>query len=103
MLVKEIVGSEPKKVSPGSFYGIHFHNLIVHAPVIYRIIAIRSLLAEQDESTIYRLRKITDCTSSRRPDHVIDNALMRMTYADGTAVQTDSVVSKEAQKVHNLG
>lgn len=105
MLLQDIVGNSPQKVS--SLYGIHFHNLTAHAPVAQRLIAMRSLLAERDESLIYRLKKISESTSSRRPNEIIENAVLRLAVLENiectTEIPEDSVVSKEAAGVRHAG
>lgn len=104
MLVEEIVSSSPRKVT--SMYGIHFHNIVTHAPVVHRIVAIRSLLAEQDESLIYKLKKITDSTSNRRPESVIENAITRLSVIqndDNIVTPDDSIISKDARQFRRAG
>ena len=102
ILTLEIVGLEPKNISGGSLYGIHFHNIVKHTPLTYRLVNLRSLLAEQDEASIYRLRMITETTSSKTPTEVIENALTRYNFVPDHSYARSpeqSVVGKEAKQV----
>ena len=51
VLLKEIVNSNIKSLNMThrKFYGIYYHDVIVHAPDAYRVVRLRSLLAENDE------------------------------------------------------
>ena len=66
-LLKKIVGPKPKKVSPGKFYGIHFHGLITHLAEIYRLISIRSLVPEQEEATLITSNKLPSTVHHANP------------------------------------
>ena len=85
----------------------NFHNIVTHAPIVYRVVATHSILAEQDESTIWRLRQLTSHTSSGRPSEILENALMRTSYLHMTAspstCQSDNIVAREAHSVKLMG
>ena len=107
MYMKIIFGESPMSMIRGKMYGLYFHNLTSHAPIVYRVIAIRSLLPEQDESVIWKLRQITNNTSSRRPLEVTKNAMMRASYhlesEEITKQNCDRLVAREAQHVKKWG
>ena len=82
MLMKDIVGDNPTKVSPGRFYGIHYHGITAHLADMYRIVPTRSFVPEQEEATFYRLKQIVQRTSSRHPQNVVDNFMARQPYTE---------------------
>ena len=49
--------------------------------MIYRVVSIRSLLAELDEFTILQLRQISSATSSGRPMEISENCLMEQHFS----------------------
>ena len=102
----DIVGRNPKKVSPGKFYGIHFHGLVTHLPELHRLICIRSVIPEQDEALFHQMKQITLNTSSRLPQHVVDNCLSRLSVKRKEAVVTSStkqqsLLARQGAKVNS--
>ena len=79
VLLKEIVNSNVK--SPGmthrKFYGIYYHDVTVHAPDAYRIVCLRSLLAENDERVFGDLRTIANHCSCLQPGKLIGRCLTK--------------------------
>ena len=80
LLLKEIVGPLPKKISANRFYGIHYHGLTSHIGELGRIVAVRSLIPEQEEATFHRLKQYTMNSSSRHSQHVVDNGMLRIQF-----------------------
>lgn len=75
-LCKTVIGN-PNKVTLRKFYGCHFHCLTVHAPQIFRIFCLRSLIPEQQERSFGDMRRISLNTSNRQCGKIIDNAIVR--------------------------
>ena len=67
-------------MSNRKMFGIYYHNLICHALMIYRVVSIRSLLAELDEFTILQLRQISSATSSGRSMEISESCLMEQHF-----------------------
>ena len=102
MLAKTVIGI-PEKLTERKFYGSHFHSLVVHLPEIFRIISLRSILAEQEERSFGSLRKIALGTTNRKPGFVVDNTVLRFNKQQNSDNfknhfnKQDSAISQEAQ------
>lgn len=102
VLCKIVIGT-PKKMTSRKFYGAHFHSLTTHAPEVYRVFCLRSVIPEQEERGFGDLRRISENTSNRQADYVIDNAVMRFNAQqndehreDAFSIQ-ESVISHQAK------
>ena len=78
VLLKEVIGYEPKKITKEKLYGKYLHNLLVHAPIQYRLINGRSINCEGEERFFNLIKQITGSTSSMKPGHVIGNCIIRL-------------------------
>ena len=106
MYLRLAVCNAPKSMSNRKMFGIYYHNLTCHAPMIYRVVSIRSLLAELDESTIWQLRQISSATSSGRPMEISENCLMRATFLNENKtlkINNDHIVGHEGRLVRRAG
>ena len=105
MLLKDIVSDNPTKVSPGRFYGVHYHGITAHLADMYRIVPIRSLVPEQEEATFYRLKQIVQRTSSRHPQNVVDNCMARQPYtvSDHRRNYEHSLLSRQTSQLPRRG
>lgn len=99
----KIVFGTPKKMTSRKFYGTHFHSLTTHAPEVYRVFCLRSVIPEQEERGFGDLRRISENTSNRQAEYVIDNAVMRFNAQqndehreDAFSIQ-ESVISHQAK------
>ncbi|XP_062602067.1 uncharacterized protein LOC134263700, partial [Saccostrea cucullata] len=107
-LCKAVIGN-PIKMSSRKFYGSHFHSLVTHAPEIYRLFCLRSILAENEERSFGTLRSISLNTSDRKPEHVIKNAIIRYNAQQNTPVKPDSfqhqdsIISKQSKFLPTRG
>ena len=100
MKLWKLVGT-PKKIT--NFYGVHFHNLTAHAPIVYRLSSLRSIVAEQEEALIYKLRSIAEETSSKKANEVISNCMIRIQYQQSSTLNVESSISKDSKAVEHLG
>ena len=105
LILLDLVGPSPKKVSAGRFFGIHFHGLTAHLADLYRIISIRSLVPEQEEANFHKLKQIVQRTSSRHPQHVLDNCMIRQAYtvSEERRNYEHSLLSRQASKLTRMG
>ena len=61
-------------------FGKYAHNLLVHAPIQYRIISGESINAEEEERTFNTIQCITKGKTNNRPGHLIGNMIVRHEY-----------------------
>ncbi len=110
VLLKRIVGSTPRSsgMTPRKFFGIYFHDIVNHFPQYYRVVCLRSLLAEKEERHFGALRSIAKNTSSRKPDNVIKTCLTKLGARDlqyeiheghCSFDMQDALISKEARNL----
>ena len=68
----------PKTMTRRKMFGRYFHSLTSHAPILYRLVCLRSMNAEMQERMFGQCKAITRATSSQHPDHIITNILLRL-------------------------
>ena len=78
LLLRDVIGSKPKKLIYNRMYGKYYHSLIHHSPNQLRIISGRAANTEKEESTFNTIKTITNNTSTRHPEHIINNAFIRI-------------------------
>jgi hypothetical protein len=66
VIAKTVFGS-PKKMTTRKFFGSHFHSIVSHLPVIYRIFNTKTILTEQEERGFGDIRSISERTTNRKP------------------------------------
>ena len=76
VLCIEMIGI-PKKLTVRKFYGKYFHSISCHTPALARIISLSSLNSEDEERTFNAISNICRQTSSRRPDEIVENSIVR--------------------------
>ena len=65
-------------MSSRKMFGQHFHALICHAPLLYRIISLCSLNTESEERMFGQCKAITRSTPNHRANHIITNILVKI-------------------------
>ena len=58
-------------------FGKYAHNLLVHAPIQYRLINGESINAEEEERTFNTMKNINKNKTNNRPGHLIGNMIVR--------------------------
>ena len=53
------------------------HNLLVHAPLQYRLVSGASINCEDEERIFNSIKDITQSTTNNKPGHVIGNLIVR--------------------------
>ena len=94
--------SNPKSISQRKMFGTYFHSLMCHSAQLYRIINLRSLNAEHQERTFNQLNSISQQTSNRHPQHVIDNAIIRIQAEKGVNGLMRDVTRAQESEVSKL-
>ena len=78
VLLKDIIQVKNlKKLTRGKFFGKYKHNLLVHAPIQYRLISGESINCEDEERFFSSIKNITRSTTNNKPGHIIGNLIVR--------------------------
>ncbi|KAI8511919.1 AP-5 complex subunit zeta-1 [Branchiostoma belcheri] len=96
ILVREVIGTETKSITKRKLYGQYWHSLTTHAPMLYRIVNLKSVNAENQERMFDSLKGILGQTSSRRPSEVVGMGVLRL-QAEQTR-NTDNLSKDENSK-----
>lgn len=91
----------PKTITRRKMFGRYFHSLTSHAPILYRIVCLRSMNAEVQERMFGQCKAITKTTSSQRPDHIITNILLRLQEESKNNSRSLKVQEGEITKLAN--
>jgi len=96
----------PRSMTKQKMFGQDYHSLTCHSATTYRLISLRSLNTEFQERTFGQANGITRQTSSNHPQHIIDNAILRIQAESSRTIQTisqeDGEVSRLASAWENL-
>ena len=65
------------KMTRYKLYGKYEHNLLVHAPIQYRLVSGASINCEDEERMFNSIKNITQSTTNNKPGHVIGNLIVR--------------------------
>ena len=68
----------PTSITKQKMFGRYFHSLSVHAPVLYRQVALRSLNTELQERLFNTCNDITKTTSNRQANSILNNIIIRV-------------------------
>lgn len=68
----------PKSISKEKMFGGYFHSLSVHAAILYREVALRSINTELQERMFNSCNNITLTTSNRQANSMLNNILVRV-------------------------
>ena len=89
----------PKSLTKRKMFGNYFHSLVCHSAPTYRVICLRSLNTEFQERTFGQANGITKQTSNKNPQHIIDNAILRI---QAEATRTLHTISQQDSEVSRL-
>jgi len=78
------------------------HSIVCHAPLLFRIISLRSVNAEAHERMFGQMKQITKATSNYDPNNVNTNALIRM-HEEGKDTGIDTQESEVGKIAQTLG
>lgn len=79
ILLKKLISDQKlsKKMTKEKLYGKYCHNLLVHAPIQYRLVSGKSINVENEERFFNAIKNITRNTSNKTPGHLIGNIIVR--------------------------
>ena len=70
--------NKPKSLTQRKFYGQYFHSISTETALNSRVVSPKSTNTEDEERHFSRVSSICSATSSRAPDHIIINSIIRM-------------------------
>ena len=92
-LCTELFGDSPRR---STIFGRYFHSIVTHVPLLYRIIPLCSVNTEMQERVFGQAKQITKATSNQKPDHVINNILIRI-QEEAKANATNPLTTQESE------
>ena len=80
LLLKELFPIEnlSGKMTRDKLFGKYMHNLLVHAPLQYRLVSGESLNVEDEERVFNTIRNCSHSTTNNWPGHIIGNLFVRL-------------------------
>ena len=91
------VFSTPRTLTRRSMFGRYFHSLTTHAPIVFHTTPFSSVHTEREERMFNQIKQITLTTSSRRPNDILQNALIRIQEEGNTQTFLPEVNSEIAK------
>ena len=78
VLLKNMIKFEKLKMPRDKIYGKYLHNLLVHAPLQYRLVSGESINCEDEERFFKTICDITHGTLKNSQGHLIGNLIVRL-------------------------
>ena len=107
VLLKKLIRIEKSsaKMNRDKLYGKNKHNLLVHAPLQYRLVSGESINCEDEERFFNWIENITQSTTNNRPGHLIGNRIVSLEVESQYREKYEFDLGKDSvlQKIHNLG
>lgn len=97
LCIEQLKGT--KRISKEKLFGIYFHSILVHLPQVCRIIAPSSVHAEDEERLFSQLNSISLRTSSRTPESIRDNGIVRIQAEMEYAMENGRLDNREFSKI----
>ncbi|XP_078693315.1 uncharacterized protein LOC144923015 [Branchiostoma floridae x Branchiostoma belcheri] len=95
IMMKQVFPGKPKILTHRKLWGIYIHSLRDHTPVIFRIAATSSLMAENEERHFATFKRLTkSCASYGTPGHIISNILVRTHFQKKAAGASQNQASQ---------
>lgn len=82
-------------------FGSYLHALVVHSPVQYEVVCLRSVNTENQERIFQQAKTIARCTTNRKPENVIPSIMLRLQakQLNGKLSSTFEAAETEVRKV----
>ena len=81
------------------FFGLYFHSLLVHAPLQYEVVCLRSVNTEANERMFHSVKSIAENCTNRHPDNIIPKILLHM---QAKHLESSLVVSSDNKQDHRV-
>ena len=88
----------PKELTLRKLCGIYYHGAVDHAPLLYRLVCLRSICAELFERYFDRIEDITRKTWNKHIEDLVPNAFLHIQAEDAMAVETNSLTALANQE-----
>lgn len=88
----------PKQLTLRKLCGIYYHGAVDHAPLLYRLVCLRSICAELFERYFDRIEDITRKTWNKHIEDLVPNAFLHIQAEDAMAMETDSLTTLTNQE-----
>lgn len=88
----------PKELTLRKLCGIYYHGAVDHAPLLYRLVCLRSICAELFERYFDRIEDITRKTWNKHIEDLVPNAFLHIQAEDTMAVETNSLTALSNQE-----
>ncbi|KAI8497679.1 hypothetical protein Bbelb_243310 [Branchiostoma belcheri] len=102
---KECFPGNPRNITNRRLWGQYIHTIRDHTPLLYRIAAISTLMAENEERHFSTFKRITKTSANyANPGHIITNILVRCHFNKnaGTTTNQDNKISQTAKLLSQL-
>ncbi|KAI8516371.1 hypothetical protein Bbelb_049520 [Branchiostoma belcheri] len=80
LLMKECLPGPPKTMTTRKLWGHYMHSLRDHIPIVFRIVATSSIMAENEERQFSSFKRITKSAIYPKPGHIITYLFVRTHY-----------------------
>ena len=86
-------------------FGKYMHNLLVHAPLQYRLVSGQSSNVEDEERFFNTIRNTSHCTTNNWPGHIIGNIIVRLQVEEEgkKLFETETTDSSTFNDIHKIG
>ena len=78
--------------------GIYYHSAVDNAPLLYRLVCLRSICAKLFERYFDRIEDITKKTWKKHIEDLVPNAFLHIQAEDSMATETNSLVALANQE-----
>jgi len=97
LLSERIHGTSKAKIP---VMGKYHHNLVAHAPILYRLLPTSSLYTEQEEKSFNTIKNIAQQTSNMKTTQMLSNTLLRMEIEEEQQYLQSSATDSEISLIH---
>ena len=94
-LVLHVKGQQGDFYGARRFYGCHFHSLTSHIQEVTRVFDLRFIVVENEERTFGDMRRISEATSNRHPESVVDNAFISFNDEQQSDLTQDCLTTQD--------
>ena len=102
VMLRVILGTKMKHITMRKLYGKYFHGIISHSPLQYRLLSGATMNAEDEERVFNTIKRITNTTFSKHPDHVIGNAIIQFQVEKHTHSDDGEAVQSQLKEISEL-
>lgn len=94
-LCLDLIGT-PKEITTTKFYGVYLHDLVVHAPLQYHLVCLRSTNSESQERLFSQAKNISQRNTNRKPENVLPNILLSLQAREKTETHQNTIKRQDS-------